>query len=113
MIFTLTKSLTFSQASEFLLAKVQRAQAQCYRQLMKKVKAMTKKPLVKGLFKFNQALEKSLKKMMKGLHRIEKTALFKFSGICANALIRTVKNDGLTFTILLTSLGYTAWCYFI
>jgi hypothetical protein len=113
MTFTLTKSLTFAQAGSILLAKTQRAQSVFYRRLMKKVKKVTKKPLVKIFFKLNAALEKSLKKIMRALHLIENTALFKLTALCAIVLVKTVRQDGLKFTVLITSLGYTAWCYFI
>ncbi|NCP67206.1 hypothetical protein GW756_02925 [bacterium] len=113
MTFTLTKSLTFSQAGNILLAKAERAQRACYTKLMKKVKAIAKKPLVKLLFKVNEGLEKGLKKIMQALHFIEKTSFFRLSGLLTSLLVKTVKQDGLKLTILLTSLGYTAWCYFI
>ncbi len=113
MIFTLTRNLTFAQAGQMLVARYERAQAALYRKLMKRLKVMTKKPLVKTLFKFNAALERVLKITMRCAHRIEKTSLFRLSGWCANALILSVRKDGLKFTILLTSFGYAAWCYFI
>ena len=113
MIFTLTKTLTFTQAGEIIASRCQRTQARLYRKLMKRLKAITKKPLVKALFKLKPALERSLKVIMCCLHRIEKTYVFRLSAWFAHALVLSVRKDGLKFTILLTSLSYVAWCYFI
>lgn len=113
MIFTLTRNLTFAQAGQILMARYERAQSRLYRKVMKRLKAVMKKPIVKVLIKFNAALERVLKITMRCAHRVEKTTLFRFGIWCTNALILSVRKDGLKFTILLTTLGYTAWCYFI
>lgn len=113
MIFTLTRNLTFTQASQVLLAKAERTQARFYRRLMKRVKAINKKPFVKALFKLNSALERTLKGAMLAAHAIEKTLAYRLAGYLTAVSVRAVKQDGLILTILLTTLGYVAGCYFI
>ena len=113
MMFTLTRNLTFAQGGELLVAKIERMHAKLYRRLMKRLKAVNKKPLVKALFKFNAAVERSLKILMKAAHEIEKTWAYRLSGFLTTICVRAVKQDGLVLTILLTTLGYFAGCYFI
>ena len=113
MNFTLTRNLTFAQAGEILLKHYQRTQTRLYRRLMKRLKAQMKKPVMKLLIKLNNGVEKSLKVSMRFAHRFERTWAFCFLGWFAKGLVGTVRRDGLKFTILLTSLGYAAWCYFI
>lgn len=113
MTFTLTKNLTFAQGGALILSKLERWQASAYRRLMKRLKNIMKKPLVKAVLKFNNGIERGLKIMMRCLHGIEKTRFYRALSWFANALLVSVRKDGLKFTILLTSLGYSAWCYFI
>lgn len=113
MTFTLTKSLTFAQISQMTLVKLERMYHAGYRKLMNKVNSVAKKPLIKALFKINISLEKALKKIMQALHLIENTVLFKFSLWMILKVVEIVKKDGLKFTVLLTSLSYGIWCYFI
>lgn len=113
MIFTFTQNLSFSQASQMMLAKVEHTQSRFYRRLMKRIKVISKKPFVKGVFKLNAALERTLKGVMLAAHVIEKTWVYRFAFFISSFCINAVKQDGLILTILLTTLGYAAGCYFI
>ncbi len=113
MIFTLTQNRSLSAVMEILLAKIDRTQSYFYRRLMKQVKAINKQPFIKALFKFNAGAERTLKGLMLAAHAIEKTWLYRFAAFVICFCVKVVKQDGLVFTILLTTLGYVAGYYFI
>lgn len=80
-----------------------------YRQVMKRLKRLSRDPLLKALARANLAVQRGLIIVMRALHRLEKTYLFRGLQSTMATVTLAVHQDGLKLTGLLTILGYLSW----
>ncbi len=112
-MFIALKPISFTNLIRFGSHRWSQLGTRCETYFEHTLKVAAKKPMVKALVRLNNAAERCLKIKMRALHKIEQTNFCKIVGSALERLMRFVKKDGLNFTILLTVLGYSAWCFFI
>lgn len=110
MNITLRHSSVNAWCQVFIMAEIQKKQRHLYLWAKQQLKRLMRLAFVKLMLRLNNTIERTLKIIMRSLHVVEKTKIFNMASVLATVCVGTVKRDGLKFTILLTTLGYSAWC---
>lgn len=84
-----------------------RLAAKAERRLLKR---WLKHPLAQIGLKIEAQLVTFVSSFMRGIKTLEQGRALRWGEACLLSLASLVRQDGLKFTILITTLGYAAWC---